>query len=538
MTLDRPAAKADSAPSASALKPAAPAPAPLVLLPLDERPVNVQLPADVAAIAGTTLHLPPSVLLPDFRTPGDAAGLGQWLRTTLTELSGETAAPVDALVSLDMLCYGGLIASRTSADDLPSVIGRLEELKTIHERCPGVNVDAVGLVMRASSNSASVEEPDYWHLHGHELHVLGGSIHRYLDESEIPPLSELTRVPAEVVADFERRRLRNHIVNLHSLDLAESGVLRTLAITADDTAEFSAGSAEQTWLRHWMRALPSGRSVHMYPGADEVGATLVARSLTARHGITPRIHIECAHPEALQRVPPYENQPLTASIDRQLGIVGAVRAHDVEGAGKVGAEVPAADAILVVHGPEDGRQDLASAAPLTSDERAAAETGALIQRLLAEGHHVALADVRYPNGADPLLGDWLVEHGLLLELEAYSAWNTAGNTLGSVLSLLVAGVVGRATGTLDECARRVALVRRLLDDFAYQGVIRRRRFEELFRLDSRPLTPERALHAEDVIGADLQTTLQSWGPTGVDLVRTALPWKRAFEVGLELTAQQ
>lgn len=535
MTADRPAAKTDSAPSTPALK--TPAPIPLVLLPLDERPVNVQLPADVAAVAGTTLHLPPSELLPNFRAPGKPAGLNRWLQATLAKLSDETPAGVDALISLDMLCYGGLIASRTSADDLPTVIGRLEQLGTVRERFPGVNVDAVGLVMRASSNSASVEEPDYWRLHGHELHVLGGSIHRYLDDSEIPPLTDLTDVPSEVVADFECRRLRNHIVNLHSLNLAETGVLRTLAITADDTAEFSAGSAEQTWIRHWMRALPSGRSVHMYPGADEVAATLVARSLTARHGITPRIHIECAQPEALKRIPPYENQPLTTSIDRQLGVVRAVRADDALGASSDRGDVPAADAILVVHGPEAGRQDLASTAQVTSDGSAAAETGALIQRLLTKGHRVALADVRYPNGADPILGAWLVEHGLLLELEAYSAWNTAGNTLGSALSLLAASVVGRATGALDEQARRVALVRRLLDDFAYQGVIRQRRFEELFNLDSKPLTPERATHAEHVIGADLQDILQSWAPTGVNLVRTTLPWKRAFEVGLDLTAQ-
>lgn len=535
MTADRPVAGAD--PMTSAPAPKTRAPASLVLLPLDERPVNVQLPADVAAVAGATLHMPPNDLLPDFRTAGNPEGLGRWLKTILAELTGETAAPVDALVSLDMLCYGGLIASRTSADDLPAVIKRLDRLGTIHESFPGAKVDAVGLVMRASSNNASVEEPDYWHLHGHDLHVLGGDIHRYMDRSEIPPLAELTPVPAEVIADFERRRLRNHIVNLRSLDLAESGALRTLAITADDTAEYSAGSAEQTWLRHWMRALPSGRSVHMYPGADEVGATLVARALTARHRITPRIRIECAHPEALQRIPPYENQPLTASIDRQLGIVGAVRADRADETGGDSAGWPAADAILVVHGPEAGRQDLASSAPVTSDECAAAETGALIQRLLMKGHRVALADVRYPNGGDPALGAWLVEHELLLELEAYSAWNTAGNTLGSVLSFLAAGTVGRATGRFDEQAQRVALVRRLLDDYAYQGVIRGRRFQELFDLVSKPLSPERAAHAEDVIGADLEATLRSWGPTGVELVRTTLPWKRAFEVGLELSTQ-
>ncbi|MBN9344954.1 MAG: DUF4127 family protein, partial [Devosia sp.] len=83
----------------------------IALLPLDERPVNVRLPADVAAIAGASLALPPRETLPDLRKAGRADELGAWL-----EAASDAA---DALVvSTDMLCYGGLIASRTSADPL------------------------------------------------------------------------------------------------------------------------------------------------------------------------------------------------------------------------------------------------------------------------------------------------------------------------------------------------------------------------------------------------------------------------------------
>ena len=61
---------------------------------------------------------------------------------------------------------------------------------------------------------------------------------------------EARTVPPEVIADFVARRIRNHIVNLHALVLAEENLLGFLAVTADDTAELSAGSAEQDWLRH------------------------------------------------------------------------------------------------------------------------------------------------------------------------------------------------------------------------------------------------------------------------------------------------
>ena len=64
-------------------------------------------------------------------------------------------------------------------------------------------------------------------------------------------------------------------------------------VTADDTADRSAGSIEQAWILHWLRALPSRGSLLMHPGADEVGAILVARSLNRLHPDPVRYAITC-----------------------------------------------------------------------------------------------------------------------------------------------------------------------------------------------------------------------------------------------------
>lgn len=518
---------------------------PLALLPLDERPVNVQLPQDVAAIAGAVLWTPPSGVLPSFRTPGDTGALADWLEA----LPDQGAA--GAVVSLDMLVYGGLIPSRTSADGLLECLERLERLAGFRRRHPEFRLDVVGLFMRASSSGASIEEPDYWPVHGPDLHALGGTLHRLLGSEDLPPAGDLTSVPDRVVDDFERRRLRNHMVNLRSLELADDGILDTLALTADDTAEHSAGSAEQTWLRHWIRALPGTRGVRMYPGADEVGATLVASALARQAPTPPRIHVACARPESLDRIPPYENQPFTGSIARQLDVAGAI-----------GADTPAAaDAVLVLHGPAPapaehtatgtgGDPDAERApagdplgrAPDADPEVAASQTCALVGSLLEAGYRVALADVRHPNGADPALTRSLEQQGLLLRLEAYSAWNTAGNTLGSAISLVVAGVVGRNLGTLSERARRIALLRRLLDDHAYQSVLRPRHLVDLFHDSSARLDPAEAAAAAQVIRTEMAQILAGWldGRAAVDpswdlhITDLTLPWDRSFEVAVEL----
>lgn len=491
----------------------------IALLPLDDRPVNVRLPGDVAAVAGVILDVPPAEILPSYRVAGDARALGAWL---LDRVADPTT--VHVVVSVDMLLYGGLIASRTSADTTREVLERLDVLREVRRRRPELPISAVSLVTRASNSYSAAEEPEYWREHGKEIHALGGDAHRLLDEPDVLPLSELTPVPAEIVSDYSTRRLRNHIVNLSTLALVEDGTLDFLAITADDTAPFAAGSAEQVWLRHWMRMLPSGRDVLMYPGADEVGAALVARALAANAGVTASFSVACADAEGMTRIPPYENMSLAASASRQIRAAGAVEV------------VEDGDVTLVLHAPDPDRHDMFRGRPDQVDADAVAGTVALIRERLEAGQQVALADVRYPNGADEALVRALAEAGLLGRLEAFGGWNTAGNTLGSVVAVAAAGVVGRATGTFDARAARIALLTRLLDDFAYQAVVRTDSgpalFPDVYPMDddSRVATAERVIREE--LTALLESTLHA---EDMRIQELTLPWRRSFEIGLVLS---
>ncbi|WP_249521230.1 DUF4127 family protein [Microbacterium sp. ER1] len=490
----------------------------IALLPLDDRPVNVKLPGDVAAVAGVTLDVPPAEILPSYRTAGDADGLGAWLRERAAD-----PATVHLVVSVDMLLYGGLIASRTSHDTTRDVLARLDVLREVRRMRPDLPISAVSLVTRASNSYSAAEEPTYWTEHGKEIHALGGDAHRLLGETEVLPLDELTPVPAAVVSDYSSRRLRNHIVNLSTLGLVEDETLDFLAITADDTAPFAAGSAEQVWLRHWMRMLPSGRRVLMYPGADEVGAALVARALAANAGVTASFSVACADAAGMERVPPYENMSLAASASRQIRAAGA---EEVAAGG---------DVTLVLHAPDPDRHDMFRGRPEVVDVEAVAGTVALVRERLEAGEHVALADVRYPNGADEALVRALAEAGLLGRLEAFGGWNTAGNTLGSVVAVAAAGVVGRATGSFDERAARIALLTRLLDDFAYQAVVRTDAGPSLFP-DIYPMAEDaQVATAERVIRAELSALLESMLPADdVRIAELTLPWRRSFEIGLTL----
>ncbi|MDC9826357.1 DUF4127 family protein [Devosia sp. ZB163] len=507
----------------------------LAFLPLDERPVNIGLPAGIAAIAGATLVLPPDELLPELRQPGDADALGRWLEGT--------APTTDAVIaSLDMLCYGGLIAARTTADTTLSALTRLDVLRRLHAAHPDLPLCAVSLVMRASNSYNPQEEPDYWAQHGMELHKLGALHHRDLLETlgaahdgNATDLAALrAALPSEIVADFERRRLRNHHVNLEAIALASEGVIDPLLITADDTAEHSAGSAEQVWLKQWTNVLPISGEVLMYPGADEVAAVLVARQLGARFGVTPRFTVECADPPGMERIAKYENSPMREAVDRQIRASGSAIVADPEAMA------------LVVHAPDPRRRDHCGMVIQKSDTghdgtrsifdaddaTEATRTADLIASLRAAGRDVALADLRYSNGADPLLVEELHARGILLELVAYGGWNTAGNALGSVVAAAAAIQIGRAAGTLDATAARRVLLHRLIEDFAYMTDARRPLNAGVYTF------PDRAEEAaaESSIGAALDATLKRLtGRDDLGITDVRFPWHRSFEVDFTIT---
>ncbi|MHA6562625.1 DUF4127 family protein [Actinomyces urogenitalis] len=492
----------------------------IVVIPLDERPVNTQIPALVASIGGASISLPPTAALPRFRTPADLDELAGWVREQSQDYEGASL-----VACIDTLVFGGIIPARITDDSVSQALGRLDLLRTLKAGDPGLRIIATSLVMRASDSYSNQEEPTYWSDYGRELHALGADLHRSLeldirDELAGPPSP--SPVPAQVREDYEGRRLRNHMVNLATLDLVHEGVVSSLAVTADDTAYYSAGSAEQYWIGHWRRALPSLRNMLMYPGADEVGATMTARALVAG-AHQPAIAVHCADEEGMLRIPSYENVPMSISVEAQIRACDALPSSGDD-----------ADIHLVVHAPGPVNDDWWGSTPEPEPE-AAALTASLVRELLASGKRVALADVRYTNGADPVLVEDLLADGTFWSLSAYGGWNTAGNTIGAVLATAVAEYVGSERGELCERARDIALWTRLLDDYLYQTRIR----TEYYRSTGGQTAVIEDASALAGLEAEVAEQMRAFIATHpqapqVELVSARLPWQRPFEVAVTL----
>lgn len=516
--------------SASAAKPALH----IGLIPLDERPVNTRYPAMTAAVGGALVHVPPPESLSHYRQAAPAEALLGWLR--------ETAPRLDALiVSVEMLGFGGLIPSRVGHETLATVLQRLDVLWKLKHDFPALALYGFNVITRIPAYNSAFEEPEYWGTHGRALWEASAVIDQHRQQMAEGGLVEqaAAAIPPDVYADFTRRRLRNHLVNLAGIELWASGVFDLLVLSSDDTSAYGFSTREKAWLRYWAEVLPLAdraamhrRPLLMYPGADEVGSALVARLMNAHQALSPRFEVVYALPGEAHNTAPYEDGPVAVTVERQIAAVGGSMAETGAG-GAAGA-----DAVLMINPPVTGAFEFEPDFYESVREGRRPALTAFAQAIkarLAAGERVIVADVAYPNGADPLLMGCLLAEGVPLDqLAAYAGWNTAGNTLGTALAQGCA-----ALAAADPTAQERLLCHRLVEDWGYQRVV---------RADMRA-----ALQAETgssevlpahlaAVAARIETALQTWlaalpglgGRWRITPGSVRLPWKRLFEVDFDL----
>lgn len=507
----------------------------IALVPLDERPVNTHYPQMLGAISGVNVLLPPLEILGLQRQPADQEAVAQWLN--------EAALTADAaIVSVDFYGFGNLINARVSQDSAPDVLARLRLLAALNPTCP---VHAFSLITRVSNADDAIEEPLYWTQWGMKFYRYARLAHQ-AERGTLEDADELARLDAELPADLKAdwliRRLRNHTVNLGLLEMAARDQITSLRLTSDDTSPEGFPSRERDWLRGWPRLIGPALAnrVQMHPGADEVGSAVLSQLLTAHASKTPRVWIVYSHPGDNALVAPYEDRPVRETVEGQIHACGGVLADSAE----------ESDFVLGVATPSPRRRDYQ---PEYLAEDRAARTApyqnflAALGQWQSQGRPIALADVAYPNGSDPLLSELLLAEGSPLapgRLYAYGAWNTAGNTLGVVAAQAVCALfIGDHQQRAD--AQTIFLAHRFLEDWGYQTIVRREARAEAERLwgrrephsDSSEEQMTLCAFIETRLGELLSTLQQRVIGEGLHLVSGSvrLPWRRTFEVDFRLS---
>ncbi len=502
----------------------------IVALPVDGRPaVRSQVQALVAC-AGWQLRMPEVAALGHFRVPADRDALAQWLL--------EAGDAADAFVlSLDMLVYGGLVPSRFIPDTLAALRQRLVLVETLKARWPGKPVFAFAATLRISNNHVADEEKPYWAQHGAQLWAWSyhGDHAAVTGDAASAALAQeaAASIPAAIRDDYFATRQRNFEVTRRALRLVQRGAIDRLVLPQDDTAQWGLNIAERRALQAEAAALGLQSRVAIYPGADEVMHTLCARVVSQLEGWAPlRVALAPSDPTRIGELRAlYEDRPVLESVASQVQAVGAV----------LTADEATADVLLALHsqGTAQGDHAMQRALPtaahhaLHNAQTISSSWCARLREWQASGRPLLLADLAYANGGDPELLALLgtnAHPGLLPLPQAYAGWNTASNSLGSLLATAVL-----AQGRWHEAPARQALALRLLEDGLYQGQLRQALRDSV---DESRATPA------DLLGAARAAVIapaNAWAAAlglGFAVADVSLPWGRTFEIDLQLAPTQ
>lgn len=483
----------------------------VALLPLDDRPCHTRFPARLAEAAGIELLLPPREMLGWFDRPGDADGLLDWL--------AGVAPRVDGIgVCLEMLTCGGLVASRRPDTPAAVVAARLDRLGDVLRTVQGPTLLG-SVIMRATITVTGDQSTDAYALVARYAELRPSADAGNVEAAE-EVRSIVAALPAGLLDAYLEARRRNHSANLRAVDLVKQGAASGLILTQEDCRPRGIHRAEQEALRS--RAEPLGPRVLIHPGADELSVVLLARvaAEVADHRPTARVAILPRSSE--ETIAPFEDAPIRETVLGQAAASGLSWTDD-----------PRAPQLLVI-GPIEQPTDL------SGDDYGGAvppDDLAWINEFGAAAAHgsrspVVVADTAVANGAYLPAFRYLRGSEVWERCHSYIGWNTAGNTVGTATAIL------SLLPLMDEPMDRLRRFRleRLMDDVAYQSVVRRTLVEWIRARGEDPhrMTPGGARAAEAWLAGELRQAAEELdvAPSGLRWW-IKLPWDRAFECDVE-----
>jgi hypothetical protein len=267
--------------------------------------------------------------------------------------------------------------------------------------------------------------------------------------------------------------------------------------------------------------------VRIYPGADEVGLTLLSKALSQDK---TSVRIVWRVPgNATKLIPAYENQEINLTVRAQLFAAGFDVVEE--------SSTMTPDLIFAVNNFEVGPQLEASQQP----ENPQSDYEDFFRDSVFSSNRipVAVADVRYANGGDRSLVKYLLSEHEKIELQhiSYAAWNTDGNTLGT------AACNGMLLSQLDSARKqesaRCFTYLRLVEDFSYQSKVRNMLVSKVLadNGDVSNLTPHLRDYESFVFHNLLQSAENYSFSSALNLSYPTLksvyfPWNRTFEIGL------
>lgn len=496
----------------------------VVLLPLDERPCNYVFPQKIFKSTDISVIVPSMDIMGVKKKPGNLEKIKEFLLNEAKDAYG-------MVLALDTLLYGGIVPSRLHFDSFEVLKERLEILHEIKKINPNIIIYAFQLIMRCPQYNSSDEEPDYYDDYGVSLFKTGVFKHKeelgILTEEEKIEYKNIN-IPEKVFDEFITRRNVNTNMNVEVLNYVYDKTIDFMIIPQDDSSEFGYTAMDQKKVKKVIVEKNLDLVCYMYPGADEVANTLLSRMLLHSINKLPKVYIKYNTISAPFSIPCLEDRYLDTTIKYQLMAAGAL----------VVDSLVESDIVLLA---SMGSRMLVDPGCYLTQPLETVVNRNLIESIEYTNYcintlnkPVMVADLSFLNGGDVDLVRLLDLKGLSLKVAAYAGWNTSSNTLGTTIPM---GLVFLYYGNTK--AHKEFLVARYLEDIGYCSYARsavtekelpKKNYSYFYVEDIRGYASE---HVKNYINNYIPTLMPSLNNT-YEIVDLYMPWRRMFEIGIEI----
>lgn len=497
----------------------------IIIVPLDERPCNYDFAKLMSSEMPYQVIVTPKEYYGNKKIPGDVEKIIAWLEKEAINADG-------IVVALDTILYGGIVPSRLHYEELNTLIERLDVLLRIKAVNPQILIYGYQLIMRNPAYSSSEEEPDYYKDYGREIHLYGiyqhKETHNIISKEEAADFNRIkTILPKKYLTDYLKRRAVNLQLNSQFLSLVSNDIIDFGIIPQDDASVYGFTALDQQKIRELIEKNNLELNVYMYPGADEVTNTLLAKMILYFEQKRPRFYLKYSSELSKTVIPLYEDRPLAETVKYQVLAAGGIIVESLADA----------DLVLLINGPGVKMREASSMLEIRTVEYDAfrnlvefVEFADYVIKKLKKP--VIVADVAYSNGGDLHLFKLLKQKQLLYRVAAYAGWNTSSNTLGTAIPQgIFAHLYPKRKANLDFLAHRY------IEDVGYCTLVRKEVTKTLkepyhyFYLDGKKGKIVKTI--QEKLGEFIKLYLSEDNKKPL-IKEIYSPWNRMFEIGLKV----
>ena len=517
----------------------------VLLIPLDDRPPCLQFPVKMGLVGDVEVVTPPREILGRFTEFGKSDEIVEWIRKQ--NLSTFDAA----IISMDMLGYGGLVASRVFETPASKAMRRVKIVGEMRKKAPRLKIYGSSVIMRLAptadgKNEAYREKLAKWAEVSADVN----------EKAETERLEK--EIPADALQNYKQARVRNLDLNRYAVELTRSGLLDYLILSQDDAKPRGVHVTDRESLIKLVDENKLSDRVTIQPGADEVSMLLLSRAVTDKYNYHPRIKAVYSSEKLADHVMPFEDRPLRKTVSFHIKAAGGIEVTDER----------QAEIVFYVY---PSRHEAGVAKEFVSRiHRDFFNVAGDVATSRRNPKQFIIADIDPKGdvqGGDPAFTEELHKKILFSHVAGYASWNTAGNTIGTALphGIVFSSAYARLNlpntnwklssaeySRRDRAQARVAKAQtwfrlnRLLDDYIYHSVVRpdaikfsrakgwNTRYDadqiEAVETYSKPRVFARA---QELLNGFAVTPFNKFSCTDIEDANFVLPWGRTFEAEID-----